>query len=82
MFTNGLFSIFEADVTEVKCLPLTSSRREMCMSSISDAIYHKFSHMVPLSIHSMGKTLTLCKNQQYFTAKEVTGCVMLYCLPI
>ena len=29
---------------EVKCLHPTSSRREMCTSSVSNVIYHKFSH--------------------------------------
>ena len=29
---------------EVECLHPTSSRREMCTSSVSNAIYHKFSH--------------------------------------
>ena len=29
---------------EVKCLHLTSSRREMCTSSVSYVIYHKFSN--------------------------------------
>ena len=29
---------------EVKCLHPTSSRREMCMLSVSNVIYHKFSH--------------------------------------
>ena len=29
---------------EVKCLHPTSSRREMCTSSVSSVIYHKFSH--------------------------------------
>ena len=28
----------------VKCLHPTSSRREMCTSSVSNVIYHKFSH--------------------------------------
>ena len=41
MFTNDYF---EADVPEVKCLHLTSSKREMCTSSVSNVIYHKFSH--------------------------------------
>ena len=31
---------------EVKCLHPTSSRREMCMLSASNVIYHKFSHGV------------------------------------
>ena len=29
---------------EVKCLNPASSRREMCMLSVSNVIYHKFSH--------------------------------------
>ena len=29
---------------EVKCLHPTSSRREMCTFSVSNVIYHKFSH--------------------------------------
>ena len=29
---------------EVKCLHPTSSRREMCALSVSNVIYHKFSH--------------------------------------
>ena len=29
---------------EVKCLHPTSSRREMCTLSVSNMIYHKFSH--------------------------------------
>ena len=29
---------------EVKCLHSTSSLREMCTSSVSNVIYHKFSH--------------------------------------
>ena len=29
---------------EVKCLHPTSSRRKMCTSSVSNVIYHKFSH--------------------------------------
>ena len=42
MFTNGLF--LKRTSQEVKCLQLTSSRREMCTSSVSNVIYHKFSH--------------------------------------
>ena len=30
----------------MKCLHLTSSRREMCTMSVSNVIYHKFSHGV------------------------------------
>ena len=29
---------------EVKCLHLTSSKREMCTLSVNNVIYHKFSH--------------------------------------
>ena len=34
----------EADVARSQILHPTSSRREMCMSSVSNVIYHKFSH--------------------------------------
>ena len=37
-------TILKRTSPEVKCLHPTSSRREMCTSSISDVIYHKFSH--------------------------------------
>ena len=37
-------TILKRTSPEVKCLHLTSSRREMCTSSVSDVIYHKFSH--------------------------------------
>ena len=42
MFKKGLF--FKRTLPEVKCLHPTSSRREMCTSSVSNVIYHKFSH--------------------------------------
>ena len=35
---------FGAMSPEVKCLHPTSSRREMCTLSVSNVIYHKFSH--------------------------------------
>ena len=37
-------TILKQTSPEVKCLHLTSSRREMCTSSVSNVIYHKFSH--------------------------------------
>ena len=37
MFTDGLWP-------EVKCLHLMPSKREMCTSSVTNVIYHKFSH--------------------------------------
>ena len=48
---------FEADIDRRTFLHTTSAWREMCMSSLSKVIYHK---TVPLSIGSMGKTLTSC----------------------
>ena len=42
MFINGLF--LKRTSPEVKCLHPTSSRRELCTSSVSNVIYHKFSH--------------------------------------
>ena len=37
---------------EVKCLHPTSSRREMCGSSVSNVIYHKFSHDAAFYTHN------------------------------
>ena len=38
------WTILKRTSPEVKCLHPTSSRREMCTSSVSNMIYHKFSH--------------------------------------
>ena len=38
------WTILKRTSPEVKCLHLTSSRREMCTSSVGNVIYHKFSH--------------------------------------
>ena len=38
------WTILKRTLPEVKCLHPTSSRREMCMWSVSSLIYHKFSH--------------------------------------
>ena len=38
------WTILKRTSPEVECLHLTSSRRELCTSSISKVIYHKFSH--------------------------------------
>ena len=38
------WTILKRRSPEVKCLHLTSSRREMCTLSVSDLIFHKFSH--------------------------------------
>ena len=38
------WTILQRTSPEVKCLHPTSPRREMCTSSISNVIYHKFSH--------------------------------------
>ena len=38
------WTILKRTSPEVKCLHPTSSRREMCTPSISNVIYHKFSH--------------------------------------
>ena len=35
------WTILKRTLPEVKCLHPTSSRREMCMSSVSNVIYHK-----------------------------------------
>ena len=38
------WTILKRTSPEVKCLQPTSSRREMCTPSVSNMIYHKFSH--------------------------------------
>ena len=38
------WTILKRTSPAVKCLHPTSSRREMCTSSVSNVIYHKFSH--------------------------------------
>ena len=38
------WTILKRTSPEVKCLHPTSSRFEMCTSSVSNVIYHKFSH--------------------------------------
>ena len=38
------WTILKRTSPEVKCLHLTSSRCEMCTPSVSNVIYHKFSH--------------------------------------
>ena len=40
------WTILKRTSPEVKCLHLTSSRRTMCTLSVSNMIYHKFSHGV------------------------------------
>ena len=38
------WTILKRTSPEVKCLHPTSSRRELCTLSVSNVIYHKFSH--------------------------------------
>ena len=38
------WTILKRTSPEVKCLHPTSSRHKMCMLSVSNVIYHKFSH--------------------------------------
>ena len=38
------WTILKRTSPEAKCLHLTSSKRDICMSSVSNVIYHKFSH--------------------------------------
>ena len=39
-----IWTILKWTAPEVKCFHPTSSRHEMCVSSVSDVLYHKFSH--------------------------------------
>ena len=38
------WTILKRTSPEVNCIHPTSTRREMCTSSVSKVIYHKFSH--------------------------------------
>ena len=46
------WTVLKRTSLEVKCLHLTSSRREMCMLSVSNVIYHKFSHGAAFYTHN------------------------------
>ena len=53
------WTILKRTSPEVKCLHLTSSGLEMCTLSVSNMIYHKFSHGAAFYTLN-GKTLTSC----------------------
>ena len=67
MRVQGHFDVYKWTILrrtspEVKCLHPTPSSREMCMSNVSNVIYHKF-HTAPLSVRSMGKNVNVMLEQ-------------------
>ena len=52
------WTILKRTAPEVKCLHPTSSRREMCTFSVSNVIYHKFSHRAAFYMLN-GKTVNI-----------------------
>ena len=71
-----IWTILKRTSPEVECLHPTSSRREMCTLSVSNVIYHKFSHgatfytlngknvnvMLELSLSITSKNVKICKS--------------------
>ena len=55
---------------EVKCLYQTSSRREMCTSSVSNVIYHKFSHGAAI-YRLIGKNVNIMLELAFKSIKEI-----------
>ena len=61
---------------EVKCLHPTSSRRKMCASSVSDVIYHTFSHgaasytLGEENVNVMLESVIKC-DAEYLTSKTI-----------
>ena len=81
------WAILKRTSPEVKCLHPTSSRREMCTLSVSNVIYHKFSHgaafytlngknvNVMLELHfeyEANKALCFVRKKQMLTYKKTT----------
>ena len=56
---------------EVKCLHPTSSRREMCTSSVSNPIYHKFSHGAVSTLYKLnGKNVNVMLEYMYIVPQK------------
>ena len=63
------WTILKRTSPEVECLHPTSSRREMCTSSVSNVIYHKFSHgaaFYTLNGENVNVMLELCFSYSLF----------------
>ena len=71
---------------EVKCLHLTSSRREMCTLSVSNVIYHTFSHgaaFYTLNGKNVNVMLECSLLQSWYYNTDLTGglpLLLLQCL--
>ena len=63
------WTILKRTSPEVKCLHPTSSRREMCTSSVSNVIYHKFSHGAVFYTLS-GKNVNVMLELSFFKKKK------------
>ena len=73
------WTILKRTSPEVKCLHLTSSRREMCTLSVRNVIYHRFSHgaaFYTLNGKNVNVMLELRVNDMGFTAlHRKKGCI-------
>ena len=71
------WTILKRTSPEVKCLHPTSSRREMCTSSVSNVIYHKFSHGAALyTLH--GKNVNVMLEYFIDLLKIIKSCLKVY----
>ena len=72
------WTILKRTSPEVKCLHPTSSRREMCTSSVSNVIYHKFSHGAAFySLNGKNVNVMLeCSVYRYFQTEKLLGCTL------
>ena len=76
------WTILERTSPEVKCLHPTSSRREMCTSSVSNVIYHKFSHGAAFctlngeNVNVMLESVLTSKDERY-NCKNIVGIIAL-----
>ena len=80
------WTILKRTSPEVKCLHPTSSRREMCTLSVSNLIYHKFSHGAAFYTLN-GKNVNVMLEFQIFDVAfsilfNVYACVILISLRI
>ena len=69
-----IWTILKRASPEVKCLQPMSSRREMCTSSISNVIYHKFSQSAAfytLNGKNVNVMLDCLLVQTYFITKQL-----------
>ena len=72
------WTILKQTSPEVKCLHPTSSRREMYTSSVSNVIYHKFSHGAAFYTLN-GKKCLVVNHFVLYTDSMLLTSFLMYC---